>query len=237
VNDYQIGKTKVKDDTLNPRWEKAQFNVQVPLRRNKEPSDEHPDRKVRGEKKLKVEITVWDWDLIGDNDFLGRVVLTERHLLRKDGIQEIELGPDPGKPETMLQFKGSIRVRCTVFGSVVLQVLEAEGVAQMDTFGASDPYVERTLLLLLLPLLLHYYTATLLAVLRPLSYYCWCYACPATTPLPHPLRPPPSPPPPTAPPLSQVLYFAVAGLERAQGGQDQTPQQHQAAHLERGVVA
>lgn len=72
VNDKVIGQSKTLKKTLQPKWdEKKDFVVysREPLSFLSTPTN------------VRIQFEVFDWDLVGDNDSLGRIVLEGGELL------------------------------------------------------------------------------------------------------------------------------------------------------------
>lgn len=77
-----VAKTKVQKGTLDPRWH-ACFEVEVPTFEPMEGAE------------ADALIEIFDQDIVGSNDFLGCVVLTQDMMLRPHYGDIFELGPRP----------------------------------------------------------------------------------------------------------------------------------------------
>ena len=153
LNGRNVGKTKVVNNNLNPIWN---WSTHIEL-----------DSETLGNSWARTEILVecFDHDLIGKNDFLGRVLLHGEDLLRTLGLsgdpnnanRELVLYPfrDPpkGVRKKSRRATGDLNMSLSLTyhappeklrGDIKLRVFidRAEGLMPADSVtGTSDPYV------------------------------------------------------------------------------------------------
>ena len=143
-----VGKTRYMDSTLNPEWNDSKFVVHV-----------LPDV----DEEVKFEVRVYDRDMVGSHDFLGRVeqnavdlldpkgfgMMKERGLRKDEALKEYEnklvagtvkLGFGFDEEGGMVESGGLGSLRIGESG-VRLHILSCKGLAKADFFGKSDPMV------------------------------------------------------------------------------------------------
>ena len=119
-NGRALGRTKVKNNEVNPVW-LQQFTFVCPL----------------GGAPLEIGIEIWDWDATGKNDFLGQLFLSKHELLHTPNVLTKQLQGIPGG----CRVTGSLSVRSLVMGKACLHLLGGRHLKRVDLLGGgADPY-------------------------------------------------------------------------------------------------
>jgi hypothetical protein len=129
----QLGVTRVRKRTLNPRWSNESFIV--PL------ADNLPDtRNMARSQKGLFRLELYDYDTFGSNDFLGNFEIS-KNLLNKIALHA---KAEPVVfPWTMKEFHGIMGLQIGVSKyHVSVRIVRTESIDKVRPYGDGKPYVK-----------------------------------------------------------------------------------------------
>lgn len=128
-----LGLTRVRPRALNPKWDNETFIVPM--------DSKLPDpRNMPKSSKEMFKLEVYDYDWIGNNDFLGHFEVPRSKLYK---MALAAKNNQVRFPLTLREFHGILGIQLGLCERYVhVKVIRAESLDNTDAFGASDPYVK-----------------------------------------------------------------------------------------------